>query len=980
MSVSRPPYAPSPSLLGSNDPLGRVSARAPIVSFGFGGRLVTYFHGSADLSTGFDVALSTRRTTNIAIREVHKVLPEYALEPKAALYPGPLFSDLGSPVTSLVRTGMSSNLKTKKARVIKYLEERAAEISHGITYASEGVERRRVEDKLALVQVLKVMVEHDGVLYGSSQTDAAVRAAWSHMLASSASLSTPTFASPFADGYSTPLPATNETPVSITTTRPSALDKIQALLVRGERRQAYHYALDEKLWAHAMIISSSIDKEAWKEVVGEFLKAELGVHGPQHALVARVNDNMPPRANGRECLRVVYSLFSGQGPAASKGFLFVSWIRFDVPVTVQELVPTNILSGAATRLQVPAPHLPHITPMSPNFPSAVTATQVPPEPLLKWPEIVASALTDVSNPEWSAAITALGDYLLSHQQVEAAHVCYMLSPQTSMIGGVGSPSARIVLLGSQSPHSMPTFCKDFDATIFSEILEFAFSLKATPKGQEPFLGFPHLQAYKLVRAVYLAEIGHLQAASRYCEAITTSMARPSPYFNPVMVVDAPDMDKSGSWISGKVNKPSLDSIGSWLEGRLTKFIAGEGDEPSPSAALSGPPPYNPLPSAATSASSSPPPMMPTGQFAPAQPRRTGSAMSLPSAQPYAPIDRASSAMEHHRPVRGASPAPPKTAPLQTSYPFSPYTPPINGHATTYVSAYGSGSTSRKSSLESRHARRVGGGGTALSSADSSATPVATTFVKVEGVSPSGGGLVSLMDDATLSTTPSPGAAPRRLDTTFEDEEDDLGLGNRALRKPEESAKPAEGNPPSPTPQQESAAQTEGKSGSSPSTQATAPGSSWFSRFWRRSETPGPVRANLGEETSFHYDKELGRWVNKKAGAEGSQPVAPAPPPPARAQTASPTQARRPTTGGPPIALPLARTASATDLTNPKPPTRARSNLVPPEVAAMPTTSNVDLGTGAVPPPMGRPRSQAAKKNVRSRYVDVFQQEAGTSAA
>ncbi|KAI6109003.1 Sec23-binding domain of Sec16-domain-containing protein [Pisolithus croceorrhizus] len=451
---SRPAYAPSPSLLGSNDPLG---------PFGFGGKL--------DLSTGFDV------------------LPEYALEPQAALYPGPLFSDPGSPVTSLVRTGMSSNLKTKKARVIKYLEERAVEMSRGATYASEGFERRKVEDKLALVQVLKAMVEYDGVLHGSPQIDSAIRAALVPYIGdnineagkeSSASLSTSTFTPPFADGYSTSLPTTNETLISVTATRPSALDKIQEFL-------AYHYALDEKLWAHAMVISSSIDKEAWKEVVGEFLKAELGVHDPQHALVTRGNDSVPPRTNGRECLRVVYSLFSGQGPAA-----------------IQEL------------LESARPLIYHtVTPMSPNFPSAAAAAQVPSESLLKWPEIVASVLTNVSNPEWSAAITALGDYLLSHQQVEAAHVCYMLSPQTSIIGGVGSPSARIILLGSQSPHSKPTF--------------------STPKGQESFLGFPHLQAYKLIRAVYLAEIGHVQAASRYCEAITASMSRPSPYFNPVMV-------------------------------------------------------------------------------------------------------------------------------------------------------------------------------------------------------------------------------------------------------------------------------------------------------------------------------------------------------------------------------------------------------------------------------------------------------------
>jgi hypothetical protein len=115
-------------------------------------------------------------------------------------------------------------------------------------------------------------------------------------------------------------------------------------------------------------------------------------------------------------------------------------------------------------------------------------------------------------------------------------VSYLLSPQTSPIGGVGSPSARIVLIGSRSPHSWPTFSKDTDTIILSEIAEFALSLKSTPKGQEPFHGLPHLQAYKLIRASYLVEIGEIQTASRCVEYPysiphlrnqTTGIARPS---------------------------------------------------------------------------------------------------------------------------------------------------------------------------------------------------------------------------------------------------------------------------------------------------------------------------------------------------------------------------------------------------------------------------------------------------------------------
>ena len=165
LRAARPPYAPSPSLLGSNDPLGRTSSRAPVVSFGFGGKILTCFHSSGDLHTGFDVALSSRCSTNVAIRVLHQLLPDYASKTKQAEYPGPLLSDPGTPVTSLVRTG-TSQVKTKKARTIKYLEERAEEISRGTMYISDDVEGQRLEGKLVLVRLLRIMVENDGSLSG----------------------------------------------------------------------------------------------------------------------------------------------------------------------------------------------------------------------------------------------------------------------------------------------------------------------------------------------------------------------------------------------------------------------------------------------------------------------------------------------------------------------------------------------------------------------------------------------------------------------------------------------------------------------------------------------------------------------------------------------------------------------------------------------------------------------------------------------
>ena len=160
----------------------------------------------------------------------------------------------------------------------------------------------------------------------SPEIDKAVRMALVPRLADDAESDLAKFSTP-ADGFGAlGSLAPNETPVSVTTLKPSALEKIQEFLVRGERKQACHYALDEKLWAHAMVIASSTDRDAWQEVVKEFIRAELGSQeagddkprptGPRRGSLPT------PTSNGRESLRVAYSLFAGQG-AASGAYIYL---------------------------------------------------------------------------------------------------------------------------------------------------------------------------------------------------------------------------------------------------------------------------------------------------------------------------------------------------------------------------------------------------------------------------------------------------------------------------------------------------------------------------------------------------------------------------------------------------------------------------------------------------------------------------------
>ena len=170
MAPTYAPYAPSPSLLGTNDPLGRASARVPVISFGFGGRLITCFHSAGETASGFDVSLTSRQSTSVQLRTLHEVIPASAIDSSASSYPGPLFFDPGAPSISIARTvgvGNANNVRAKKTLVLEWLGERAEELASGVAHLPLGSqERHNAEGRLVLVRLLKAMVNNDGQLSG----------------------------------------------------------------------------------------------------------------------------------------------------------------------------------------------------------------------------------------------------------------------------------------------------------------------------------------------------------------------------------------------------------------------------------------------------------------------------------------------------------------------------------------------------------------------------------------------------------------------------------------------------------------------------------------------------------------------------------------------------------------------------------------------------------------------------------------------
>lgn len=115
------------------------------------------------------------------------------------------------------------------------------------------------------------------------------------------------FTVPADTGFDTQkgLPQTPETSSLTYSVSVKSVDKLQEMLLKGDRIAAIHHAMNENLWAHALIIASCVNKELWKEVVTGFIKHEMGTH------IGETSES-----NGRESLRVLYSLFAGQGQNA----------------------------------------------------------------------------------------------------------------------------------------------------------------------------------------------------------------------------------------------------------------------------------------------------------------------------------------------------------------------------------------------------------------------------------------------------------------------------------------------------------------------------------------------------------------------------------------------------------------------------------------------------------------------------------------
>ena len=333
-TLARPVLNRAPSSFSNfNGPppdLGLGRSSAPVVTFGFGGRMVVVFPNSARSGYGMDNGLygaqldsSPSTPSTVHIRKLADIIPVA----ESTTFPGPIYMD-----------GGKANAPKKRKESIAWLEQRIAELEQETTFTSgsrqDPEKARLVETRLILIRLVKAMVENDGKLTGtcvspfppfvmhraeadcavlcSPKLDETVRSILVPEFAAASEATDAEFPLASELGFVTPVTphgTGSDAPVAMYSVSSSNLDKISSFLLRGERRTAVKYALDHKMWAHAFVISSCVDTDCYKDVVSEFLRSELAPA-----------PNGPSDLDGREGLRVAYSMFAGLG--ADSGAFF----------------------------------------------------------------------------------------------------------------------------------------------------------------------------------------------------------------------------------------------------------------------------------------------------------------------------------------------------------------------------------------------------------------------------------------------------------------------------------------------------------------------------------------------------------------------------------------------------------------------------------------------------------------------------------
>jgi hypothetical protein len=492
------------------DPLQRWKG-APLITFGFAGTLVTSFPRHIPrYTTGAARPQIKSSPGELSIRQLKDVIPQNEL---INSFPGPL------------RT------KTKKKELLSWM---IAYISGLESSPPEAVPqqplidaRRRHHEKILLWKIVRVLVENDGSLDGPALS--AVNIILSPEVHA---LDDATASQYRTDEQLTGIYRPAGANARTDSVDPLAVEILRKHLVSGNRQAAVIHAMDHRLWSHALIISSTMERSMWSQVIREFVRQEVKTIG-----------------NNAESLSALYEIFGG-----------------NLEESIDELVPPSARAGLQMVSKV----------------DSLGPTKNALDGLNHWKETVSLVLNNRSPGDYQA-LAVLGKLLEDYQRIEAAHICYLFSrcpAKPVIMGGIDDDQVPVVLLGADHRAHTSDFARNQEAVILTEVYEFATSVLAG--GSVP-VAMPHLSVFKLQKAGALAENGMKSEAQAYCEAIAStfkSSTKLSPYYHQLFLTQLDDLSArlkqtpiqgSSSWIG----KPSLEKVSGSVWNKFTTFVAGD---------------------------------------------------------------------------------------------------------------------------------------------------------------------------------------------------------------------------------------------------------------------------------------------------------------------------------------------------------------------------------------------------------------------
>ncbi|KAJ6438299.1 COPII coat assembly protein SEC16 [Purpureocillium lavendulum] len=240
------------------DPLGRWKG-VPLVAWGVGGTVVTSFPQSVPRYSMNQTAPTIVRTAGeVKVRHIKDIEP---LQDQLAKFPGPLRG--------------KSRKKEALAWLAAGIDAQEKELPEISFHSHLSLEAKRGVERLLLWKLLRVFVEHDGTLEGTPAVDKAVRDILSPGTVTPTADNDalfPTAAGVGAQGG--PLSGMQADGAD-----PAAMENIRLNLLKGDRETAVWSAVDKRLWGHAMLISQTVSPDLYRQVAQEFVRKEVNYPG-----------------------------------------------------------------------------------------------------------------------------------------------------------------------------------------------------------------------------------------------------------------------------------------------------------------------------------------------------------------------------------------------------------------------------------------------------------------------------------------------------------------------------------------------------------------------------------------------------------------------------------------------------------------------------------------------------------------------------